>query len=404
MIGIDYLLQQSNAETALLILTCRVYISTETQESLLSFLQQHHTSINYQKFYQLVKRNRIRPVVYNVLSPLPVDSALLQWLEADCRLITLNAFKNLKETERMITLLEEKNIAAVPYRGVLFSKMYYGDWGIRESSDIDFLVQQKDIPALLSIIEEENYHLVIPPGDYRNKYLYSSALSIDVNNDTNQQRNIHLEFHYNISPACYSISAGYQELVKKNVFFRLNDRNIPILSPNDNAQMLLAHHGLNDIWVSLKYYLDMAVVVKTGSVNWQEVKAFCRRNGYCQLSAAGLHNMELLLGIDSPFQVSEKEKDLANKLFPLSIFPDQYQQKKRYKLYLRIKGRDNIWWKLKTIKGLCSLILKPSEEDFKWKYFPSYLFGLYYICKPIRLFNKYVIQPTRGKKPEVLFR
>lgn len=404
MISTDALLQQSDIETTLLILICRVYLGTETQETILSFLEQYKATLEYKKFYQLAKRNRIRPVVYSILSAMPVDKRLLKRLEEDCRNSTLSIFKNLKETERLIDLLEAKNIHVIPYRGMLFSKIYYGEWTMRESSDIDFLIQEKDIPGIITFIAGEHYHSAIPADDYRNKYLYTSDLSVDVNNDTEQQRNIHLEFHYNISPACYGVDAGYQQLAKDTILFQLNDRCIPVLSSTSNAKMLLAHHGLHDIWVSLKYYLDMAVLSKTPDIDWKETETFCRKNGYYKLSAAGLYNMELLMGISNPFRAGNKERTLAGKLLKLSLFSDKYHGKKRYKLYLRIKGRDNLLWQCTTIKGLLAIILKPSAEDFKWKYFPPYLFGLYYICKPIRLFTKYIIQPLTGKEPEIKFR
>lgn len=405
MIPLEQIIQQADLETAFLILTCRVYIETETKEALLSFLKEYDTSIDYKKVYQLAKRNRIRPVVYNVLSALPADTILLKKLEEDCRSVTLQGFRNLKEMEQIVALMESKGVALMPYRGALFSKMYYGDWVLRESSDIDFLVHPKNIPDILAFIKANNYHSAIAVDDYRHKYLHSNGLSIDVTSQEHKQSSIHLEFHYNISPACYAVAAHYTDFEKDRAFFKLNDRDIPVLSSTANAIMLLAHHGLNDIWVSIKYYLDIAVLLKRSTdIDWKEVKAFCERNGYYKLSAAGLHNTELLMGISNPFSVSDKEKSLANELFPLVIFPDRYRNRKWYKLYLRIKGRDTLLWKWKTIKGLCALMLTPSTEDFKWKYFPPHLFYLYYICKPARLFYKFLIQPLWGKKPEFMFR
>lgn len=403
---IDELLKKTDTETTLLILICRVYLDTYRHDQLNLFIQENHSNLDYGRLYQLVKRHRIRPVVYKVLSSPGVfpDEELFRQLGTDNRVITLQALNNLNEMFRVISLLKGKGIEVLPYRGPLFSKMYYDDWAMRESSDLDFLIDKKHIQELDSL-KKEGYKAKHIFNDYRDKDIHKNSQSIDLNNDDGIKRNIHLEFHYNIVAACYGVRSGYADAQQNTVEFEAGSQKIQALSHESATGIILAHHGLQDIWSSLKYYMDLAMLSKVQDPpDWKQVEVFTRKHGYHKLSEAAFHNMELLTGVINPFSNDIKDNKFAGQLLDLCLSPDIYKHKGFYKLNLRIKGRDTLLWKFKMISGLLTLFFRPTTDDFEWKYFPPHLFWLYYICKPPRLIYKYLLKPLTGKNPVFPFR
>jgi len=406
MLGIDDLLRDSDAETTFLILCCRVYLGTSNDADLPDFLANHVADFDDDRFYQLVKTHRVRPVVFKALANCKIFNGekLIEKLGADCRIISLLALNHLKEMFRVISVLQSKGICVLPYRGPIFSKMYYGDWAMRESSDLDFLIDKKHIQEL-NFLKHEGYKAKHVFNDYRDIDIHQNSQSIDLNNDDGNKRNIHLEFHYNIVAACYGIDSGYEDAQQNNGKFSGGGQTIDVLSHEATTGIVLAHHGLQDIWMSLKYYLDLASLCNgKEQMNWDKVKSFTQKHGFHKLSAAAFHNMELLLGIKNPMKDSPDPGVYSKKLLELCLSPDKFANRGFYKLNLRLQGRDSLIWKVKMIWGLFTLFLRPTTEDFEWKYFPPSLFWLYYICKPPRLVYTYLVQPIFGKKAVFPFR
>ncbi len=401
---IEDLLRDSDVETALIVLSCRVYLGTSEVEELNHFIDVHAADLNYDRVYQLARKHRIRPVVHKVLvncAGFP-EKKVIGKLGDDCRVITIKALNNLKEMFRVIAALKSRGVTVLPYRGPLFSKMYFGDWAMRESSDLDFLIDKKDI-AELSFLKDEGYKAKHIYNDYRDIDIHKNSKSIDLNNDVNGKRNIHLEFHYNIVAECYGVRSGYEEAA--TCVFDGGGQSIKVLSNESSAGIILAHHGLQDIWASLKYYMDLAVLVRNpAETDWQKVIEFTRKHGFYKLSTAAFYNMELLTGVKNPLKSAMPDTVYAARLLELCLAIDKYASRGFHKLELRIEGRDSLTWKLKMRRGLITLFLRPSTEDFEWKYFPKPLFWLYYVCKPPRLVYTYLIQPLIGKRAAFPFR
>lgn len=404
MLPIDNILRASDAETALLVLSCRIYLGTSRVEELGDFIEVHDADLDCARVYELARKHRIRPVVYKVLansSGFP-DKKVIAKLSDDCRGITLRALNKLKEMFRVISALKSRGVTVIPYRGPLFSKMYFGDWAMRESSDLDFLIDKKDI-GKLDFLKDEGYKAKHIYNDYRDIDIHQNSKSIDLNNDVDGKRNIHLEFHYNIVAECYGVHSGYRDATTSD--FDGGGQTIKVLSNESSAGIILAHHGLQDIWGSLKYYMDLAALVKnTEDTDWSKVMEFTRNHGFYKLSASAFHNMELLTGVKNPIKTAVSDTVYAQSMLDLCLSIDKYADMGFHKLKLRIEGRDDLGWRLKMQRGLLTLFLRPSTEDFEWKYFPKSLFWLYYICKPPRLVYTYLVKPLMGKKAAFPFR
>lgn len=64
---INIIKDKYNAEIALLILCCRVFLKTADNDQLAAYIKAHN--IDWQKVYDLSTIHRIRPVIFKVLFP-----------------------------------------------------------------------------------------------------------------------------------------------------------------------------------------------------------------------------------------------------------------------------------------------------------------------------------------------
>jgi hypothetical protein len=112
----------------------------------------------------------------------------------------LKTFFKAVETERVILLLYKNNIDSIPYKGMAFSKQFFGDLISRESSDIDLVIKPTDLERAVQILKEDEY---LPELDDVYQYLGSKFQSYNkdynFNKFNNNSRIYHLELHWAIA-------------------------------------------------------------------------------------------------------------------------------------------------------------------------------------------------------------
>jgi len=143
VLALDQITTLYGEPMALLIQCCRVHFKSDAIERLNKKIEK----LGDEKLAEVLKRvqllsrlHRVRPVVYRVLLNTIVPEEFKTLLKNELHSITLKNFELAKETERIVKRLEAANIVAIPYKGVAFSKQFYGDISMRESSDIDLVI------------------------------------------------------------------------------------------------------------------------------------------------------------------------------------------------------------------------------------------------------------------------
>lgn len=398
MIAVEKLIERCDAETALLVLLCRMYIGTAEQQALTDFMDGYAAQIDYDQLHLYLRYHSIRPVAYKILQQEKerLPKAFMDELQADCMNIKLKALRDMVEGKRLVKLLASHGINGILYKGPVFSDIYYGDPGMRESSDVDVFVPKQDIPAIHALMEGQGYKAVLNSGDHRSGVNHVNDDCLAVNNDKGDERHVHMEFHYGLLTRAYCLRERYASFAHDSTEYKKGGEAVRVMSDAGSAKMLLAHHGLQDLWASMKYYLDLAMVSKElNTAEWEQVSAFVQHNGIAGVSAAGAHNLYQLLGVEIPMYREAAADVYADKLLQLVLRPFEYIDKDAYKFGLRIKGRDGVW-KLKMCVTAGAAIVRPNLNDMRWVYFPRQLSWLYYIVKPVRLLMNVT---TASKKP-----
>jgi hypothetical protein len=406
MYSVEKLVQKADKETALMILLCRIYLQTATAEEVNAFLTDN--IIDDERFYYIVKQNSLRPLISQVIkhNGINISPSIKERLFSASKSFVFTSLSHLNETARLVNLFKQNGVTVIPYKGVTFANQYYGNLSLRESSDIDFLVPKHDISSIQELIYTDGYKS--PPEYYYCKpsYHYNHSPSLDVNNDTKTQRNIHLEFHYHIISQDFGMCIDNLQLMRNPASVNVSGKELNIPSNDANCKIILTHHGLDDIWLSLKYYLDLAVICKSDeSFDWNDILKFCREYGFYNNALVGFKNMESLLGIKSPVNVGLAKEKLRLQILDVFFLHDQYKERFLTKTLLRIKSRDGLKWRSKMIWSLFKRFLRPKDLDFKMFNLPRALYPLYYIIKPLRVFYRFTIGPIFfGEKNNAIFR
>jgi hypothetical protein len=397
MLALDQIANLYGEPMALLIQCCRVHFKTESIESLnerIAKTGEEKIEGVLRKVQLLSRLHRIRPVVYRVLLNANASIEFKTALKNELHSITLKNFELARETERIVKKLEAANIVAIPYKGVAFSKQFYGDISMRESSDIDLVIDPASLIAIKPLLEEDGYSITagmeVPTKARANYYIENKDLCFDKTTTTEL---FHIELHWMITHPNYQAPANLNKIDTTQIMeSELAGTQINFLEPTEHFRATLLHHLLHDGMEYLKLMIDIAQAqarISNTSVNEKILQLEQHYN-----TAPILQATEELFGVEQINKLPYKNL-LADSIigYCLQSTIGRYERHRvfsligHYKQSLRNRVRfiknkkDQRRFQLSYIHGL----IKPGLGEQEWIPLPSYLDGLYYLIRPLRI-------------------
>lgn len=401
MIAISDIQTNYGNTMALIILCCRIHFKKTEIDNLNPFIGSNH--IDWSDYIKTCRKHQISPLIHRIILKTKLPEEIQKKINNELNKYTLQSFEQAKETERLIFLLKEKNIPVIPYKGTSFSKQFFGNISMRQSSDIDFVINSEDIPKAIEILEKDGF--VAYQKKYYNwighkKFIQNHKdFSFDKHNEA--KRIHHVELHFNI------INKNTHLPDKTNTFDTnektkclLFQKEIECLKPVSHFRAIALHHMLMDNMGYLKTVVDITQVL----IYIEKMGENEENNSYNQSILDELnknYNLSLiyqiitdLIGIDFESSKENKTKNslterilnssyrkVRDNKFPLfDALSFNYNQLK-YTSYFYIKTRDKISY---LFKNLIS-ITYPQPEDFMILKLNKKLYFLYYIIRPFRL-------------------
>lgn len=375
-----------NKEIEIVLLLIKMGLEPQNTDNLINYIQ--NTPIDWQQVYDIAEIHKIRPLILRGVSLLPknvIPPTFLSHLEAETTKIIMRSLRNTQELLKILRLLKQHNITAIPYKGSYFAKNYYSSYSLRETIDVDIFVYEKDIPQIIEVFKSINYTPHFPLNSEQLKlYLY-------LNNDYNFQP-IHqgsfIEPHFksNIphSGTWFTLDAlmPYTEDVLLE--------NKPIKAFNINAELLLlfTHHGIKEGWTKLKYLADLYALLKKdkGTINWNWLLKISEEKDFKNNLLTGLALLKHFWQIELPLMI---DKAIDNPVVQ-KLKHDRLQTiylNKRADVYFNawlfnVKSRQSVLTKLRIV---LAIIFKPSAGDIVTLQLPTWLYFAYYFIRPFRL-------------------
>lgn len=226
--------------------------------------QLHHTEPNISSFtsslseeelYKISTFHAIRPVIYALMVQYPfLFSDTFRENIADFtqnqRMLQL---QNQQTTTHLISIFKAKKITMIPFKGRTIEKLLYPTHLPRESGDIDLLFMTRDMPLVLSVLNEQGYKPMIhQPSPFRKvdtKKIISYMLQSDFQYEISYHKKHEvLDIHWHLFPPQLPI--------------QFTDNYFTVLKSKPDECVfwtLLIHHGAKDNWVRLKYLMDFAL-------------------------------------------------------------------------------------------------------------------------------------------------
>jgi hypothetical protein len=364
--------------------------STEKRVNTQVFLSEN--KLDWEKIYELACFHQIRPLILRGVLQFPncsIPQTILLKLKHDAQQLAFHGLHQTNELRRLLNLYKENDIVAIPYKGVWLAHTYYGDFGMREFSDIDLFIYEKDITALKKIMFAEGYQPYFKMTEGQEKMMkyilceYNFFLF-----DTYGQRLFHIEPHYKSN----GLPDGIKHLTLLDLAHRLKETtfaNTPIkrFSAEDELILAVLHHGMKEGWASFKYIFDVYAILKKeeNALDWDYILNQAKNLKITNTLSVGLFLVHHLFAFSFPNVILKAFQETKIRALALNRFRnlDNMDTKKAaIKLFIfNLKCLESWYDRLKII--FYRLFLPNGQDILFISLSPRWAF-LYFFIRPIR--------------------
>ena len=375
----------------------RVFLKSEGVSSLKTYPAD---SVDWDVLLRLASQHKVVPLLHRSLQENHmnvVPETVARGLLTLCRSVSGRNLLLTGELVRLLKLFEANGIASIPLKGPALAFFLYGDPALRQSVDIDILVQEEDYRASKRLLVSIGYQPQYPLTRRQEKSYMKSTNHEAFTTDRNGMR-INVELHYCIRRRDLSFHPDIEGMFERSVSDSIAGTRVKIFSHEDLLSYLCAH-GAQHQWRCLQWLCDLAQLLRiyTTIIEWDMVMQQAKTSGAQRMLFLGLFLTNNILGAPIPYEILKRIKQdpltiklagqVKQRLSGGTLIIPGIQESMMFKSQLM--GKNEIDCFLYFIRDFSRRITTPTPADWKSIPLPDTLFPLYYVVRPIRLSAKY---------------
>jgi hypothetical protein len=345
---------------------------------------------NWDAILDLACAHGVTPLLYRGLKlagPDLVPPAVLRDLRAWVRQNAVRGLALSGELIRVLSLLKENGIQAVPFKGPVLSALAYGDVTLRDLSDLDILVGRCEAQRARAVLMSHGFL------SEKKAVGFDEAPPVHKHYGlTHPESGVHLELHWRVSPSYFASSIDYRGLWDRLEPLSFLGARVPCLACQDLLAVLCGH-GYHHCWESLVWICDLAWLISSRpQADWDSIIESAIGDGLRQRPVLlGLSLAHQLLGMPLPGRIKPR-MDADRLLEPLTAFIRQRILFARADTTTRpeqclfhLRAAESLPDKMLYGAGLICRICTPNTDDHAVVALPRGLRLLYYPLRLIRL-------------------
>jgi hypothetical protein len=399
MISINDIREKYTPEMALTILICRVYFNSADAAEINEYVAGN--KIDWLFFEKIITAHQVRPVVYKVLSVhnAAIDSAFLDRLRNNCFKIAANNLQKLEELASLSDLFRKNDIKAIPYKGILLSQSLFGDFISRETVDIDFLIDPADFSEIRGLLMEQGYTSVYYNPAFEKQFLRTSH-ELQFSKSTPAGL-IKIEIHWAVTNRMMDIPIPVEAIFKNSVTMNISATETEVFSLYSHLLVLLVHHGVNDVWKTLRHTVDIGLFLQkhSNNIDWNALHDATVKYRMRHTTEIGFLLTQHLFGLTVPGPFKVHDAVPLPVMDNLLMFPSLKKLKlNRENLSQQLFLRDSFPDKIRLLFSYARMAIVPNVRDMQAVPLSRNLYFLYYIIKPFRMLFRGKTKATAAKK------
>jgi hypothetical protein len=338
----------------------------------------------------MARRHRTFPLLYRGLMATCPD-AIPEVSIAELRsMYDTNSQRNYHLTGQLIRALralDARGVRAIPYRGPLLAREFYGDLALRRFSDLDVLVRPPDVARARETISSLGYRLSTEFEVAEQTLLHAHHYPFVLANASP----VLLELHWAIAEAYFGFSLNAERVWGRLEATEFWGTRVMSLAPED-LLIVLCVHASKHAWSNLSLICDVAAVaLRCPMPSWEQTILEARQSGVERMLLLGLHLASRLLEIRLPEGLTSKANDdhavralgddVVQRLLATDV-PEQLASERARFFRFHLALRKGPWRKL---QHCLRILLMPTQDDWDSLPLPASLFFLYSLLRPVRL-------------------
>ena len=300
-----------------------------------------------------------------------------------------------KHCVQLVDLFQQHSIATVPFKGPTLAATLYGDAGLRDFCDLDFLVRRPDAPKVKSILLDYGYRTDLPVRrEAEAAYLRARHELHFVAPDGSL-----IEIHQTFLPDFCSFHIDDGALWQRLQRTQFCGREIWALNPEDMLLVLCAH-GTRHCWSRIMWICDVAMlVIKHPALDWSRIMSQAAALGATRMVLLGTALAHRLFGTSPPPAILQKlREDQSVSALALNVQHTLFRSETPSEFHSHVfflKARERLRDRLRYCARLTFM---PNEEDYLMLSLPSGLSPLYYPFHAARVVGKYGLISSRAAR------
>lgn len=292
---------------------------------------------------------------------------------------------NLFLSGKLLSILERMRAAgirALAYKGPALAACLYGDFTLREMSDLDILVAPASLAAAGKLLIELGYQ----PAFKTTRKQEAARLRSDCESEfCSRDGKVLVDLHWRITPPHLATRFSFEDFWQRRRDATIGQKAIPTFSAQDTA-LVLAVHGGKHLWPRLSWLVDFAESLRS-PVDWQSLRTRAREARAERMLLLALALADRILEVQAPpeFSTDIQKDDVVQNIaqeIAGGFFKDSSQERGtqmnadsnpvRWARLLQLA--DNRWDGLRCAIGFA---LSSGPQEWQAVRVPDALFGLY---------------------------
>lgn len=355
--------------------------------------------LDWERICHIADEHGVRSLVFHTLKKQVKDLVpphALEQLRSATHQYVFHSLFLVRHLGELVQLFEEHEIPVLAFKGPITASESYGDLARRGFGDLDLLIHPHHVQAATELLERQGFQAVHPLPD-RLDGTYALPFQDPQGNANGYSRSVdghtlHVDLHWDMTARYFSFPVEVDGLFARQRRIAINGTEVPTFSPEDTLLILCAH-GSKHQWTQLRYVCDVSECIRSHpDLDWSEVLSRAEETDSVHILRLGLDLADSLLNAPVPEPVLEQlTTRRAETLYNLAQRKLTANNPSRasklvitwlYHLLLMGRLRDG----LRACLFRTTLSLRPTEEDKRFISLPSYLYPLYYLIRPLRIF------------------